>query len=481
MKKIIPLLVSLISFSAYSQNVKIIKGTEYSPRKAEGVFSNILDTDDNFFYVKRLSTAGAGFTQVIQKIDRRTFDIAYTMEYEYDESNRDLIQETEIQTSLVKDNFFVFTRKFNLKELVVYLLFRKFDAVTGKEIGTQQSALKIECTKQQAPYIKFYVEFSADKSKMLLGSNTSNEITVYETKGLNKIGVISLNFKDGATYSDFNIDNSGDLVYLAKEKGVLSLVQLPLNNRNPITTTLLEHAGETKASHLELKDDKIMICGLLLTDVLDVFCVCVDPKNNKVVMNERRKFTTEIMDKLKYEFNSKPGAENKYYSFEKIVMDKESFYLILSQSYSTVYYSGNSRPVTTPTQNELIITKFKSTGEYQWMKLIPKYNYDKTAGFNYVATNNELYLFYLQHPKDDLTQSIESLDYSKYGMTSGLGGCSFVCAKIDASGGVSRKSLFKNKGWCYKPITNLIDEKDNSLTIKMIEGKNERYDKLVIE
>lgn len=479
MKTLFLLALSLAAISSRAQNVKIVNGQEHEASRSDGIFDDVLDLDNNSLYVRRLSTAGSGFTHVIQKVDRKSFDINYTMEYKYDESNRDLVDETEIQTSLVKDNFFVFTRKFNLKESVVYLLFRKFDAATGNEIGSQQGALNIECTKQIAPKVKFYVEFSADKSKMLIGSNTSNEMVVYDTKTVSKLGILTLNLKETGSYSDFTVDNSGNLLYLSREKDNLALVKLELNNKNPFTYQLSDKIKGFKNSHIEITKSNIIVCGL--SSSMEVFYINFDPQSGKVVSNTLTPLDPKIKEKLDYGFDGRFGADGKYYAFEKLVFGKDAIYMVESQSFSTVIY-GNGKPITHANQKEILITKYSPTGEYQWMKLIPKNNYSETSGFNMICKNDELYLFYLQHPKDDLNQSIDQYDYNKTGLTSGLGGCAFVCAKIDSRGVVTRKSLFTNKGWCYKPISkNIVDEGEKSLTIKMIKGKKERYDKLFVE
>lgn len=480
--KIIFFLCFINIFNGYSQNVNIIKGVEYTAKKSEGTFSNILYVDEDFIYENRISNEGEGHNPVIHKVNKKTFEIIASTEYEYDQSNRDLVDETEIQTSIVNDYIFAFTRKFNVKESIVYLLFRRFDANTGKEIGTQQSVLNIECSKVMSSHIKFYVEFSDDKSKMMIGSNTSKVITIHDTKTLNKLGVINLSLKTGVIHSDFKIDNMGNLVYLDIENHILSLIQLSLNSQNPISLKLLEGVNGLKNSHIEITGKNIIVSGL--TSQLEVFCISVDLLNNKILFNTSKTFTNEIMKMLNYSFDSKDGAINKFYSFENIIINKESIYIIQSQSYSTISINSSSgRETITKNEDELIITKFKLTGEYEWMKLIPKSNSGKTSGFNFMfAKNNDLHLFYLQHPKDNLEEKVEDYDYLKTGSTSGLGGCSLVHTTIDLNGKVKRKSLFINKGWCYKPISkNIIDEKENTIAIKMILGKYERYDKLVIE
>lgn len=479
MKTFFFLAIALAAVSSQAQNVRIVNGAEYEASKSDGVFDDVLDLDNNSFYVRRLSTAGSGFTHVIQKVDRKLGDVNYTMEYKYDESSRDLVDETEIQTSLVKDKFFVFTRKFNIKESIVYLLFRKFDAATGAEIGTQQGALNIECSKQIAPKVKFYVEFSADKSKMLIGSNTSSDMVVYDTKTVAKLGTLTLNLKETGSYSDFTVDNSGNLLYLSREKDNLALIKLELNNKNPFIYQLSDKIKGFKNSHIEITKTNIIVCGL--TSNMEVFYINFDPQSAKVVSNTLTPLNPKVKEQLDYGFDGRFGADGKYYAFEKLVFGKESVYLVESHSFSTVIY-GNGKPVTYANQNEILVTKFSANGEYQWMKLIPKQNYSQTAGFNMICKNDELYLFYLQHPKDDVAQNVDQYDHNKTGLTTGLGGCAFVCAKIDSKGSITRKMLFANKGWCYKPISkNIVDEGEKSLTIKMIKGKKERYDKLFVE
>ncbi len=479
MKSFFFLALALATVSSQAQNVRIVNGAEYEASRSDGVFDDVLDLDNNSFYVRRLSTAGSGFTHVIQKVDRKLGDVNYTMEYKYDESSRDLVDETEIQTSLVKDKFFVFTRKFNIKESVVYLLFRKFDAATGSEIGTQQGALNIECSKQIAPKVKFYVEFSADKSKMLIGSNTSSDMVVYDTKTVAKLGTLTLNLKETGSYSDFTVDNSGNLLYLSREKENLALIKLELNNKNPFIYQLSDKIKGFKNSHIEITKGNIIVCGL--TSNMEVFYINFDPQSAKVVSNTLTPLNPKVKEQLDYGFDGRFGADGKYYAFEKLVFGKEAVYMVESHSFSTVIY-GNGKPITHANQNEILVTKFSVGGEYQWMKLVPKQNYSQTAGFNMICKNDDLYLFYLQHPKDDVAQSVDQYDHNKTGLTTGLGGCAFVCAKVDSKGSISRKMLFANKGWCYKPMSrNIVDEGEKSLTIKMIKGKKERYDKLFVE
>lgn len=473
------LVLSLFVRSGIGQNIRIVNGTEWQSGRSEGVFVNLLDLDQHSFYVKRSSTVGSGFTQVIQKIDRNSLKVDYTMEYKYDESNRDLVDETEVQTSLVNDRIFVFTRKFNIKESVVYLLFRKFDAATGTEIGTQENALAIECPKHLAPHIKFYVEFSGDKSKMLIGSNTDNKMSIYDTKSVSKLGSLTLNFDKSASYSNFTVDNAGNLLCLAKSGEKLDLIKLEQNTTQPIVYALSDKIGPTKTLQLEMTKTGITICGL--TNQMKVFLIQFDTQTSKVASTSFADMPAAIRQQLNYEFNGVKGAENKYYSFESIVYGTDGMYLILSESFTTVYYGTGTTSYGT-SQRELLVSRFSKAGEFQWMKLIPKDNSGESLGLNTICKNDELYLFYLDHPKSDLTESIDKVDCATTKATSGIRGCAFVCAKLDARGNASRKALFFNQGWSLKPLgKNILNEKENSLTIKMVKGKQERYDKLFVD
>lgn len=462
----------------FAQNVTIVNGSVYKPAKSDGVYETILDYNDQYMYVKRLSTKGSGFTQVIQKVDRKNFNIIYTSDYKFDESKRDLVNETELETVVAGDKIYVFTRVFNLSESKVFLLLRTFDANNGQEIGQQQEAMNIPCTKQEAPDITFYIIFSENKTKAILGSNVSKDFMVYDTKNFSRIGSKSLYFKKDATYNAFTLDNSGNLMYLISDNANLSFVSIETNQNNPNIVLLKENLGKVKSSEIKVTGNQAYISGI--TSGNKLFYVRYD-LNSKTVLNASEKLMSSDIEQKISDYKEGIGYD-RYISFNQTIINKDYIYLIASHSYVSVV-TYNSVTKRYPVENELIISKFKITGEFEWMKMVPKFNYQKTAGHNIIEHNDNLFVFYLEHPKN-LKSDIENYDKKSYPgiSTSGVGGCQFVCTTINSNGKMSRKALFRNDDWYYMPINkNITDKNERSLVIMMFKGDHQRYDRIIVD
>lgn len=122
-----------------------------------------------------------------------------------------------------------------------------------------------------------------------------------------------------------------------------------------------------------------------------------------------------------------------------------------------------------PYSREFIINKFNNTGKLEFMKVVPKNTTDKMNDDDIIESNDNLFVFYCEHPKNLEKFTLENFDPKEYNDVGDLRGPGAVCGKVDAKGNLSRQELFANETWCYYPGTGIILKEGKDLVVMEIE------------
>jgi hypothetical protein len=500
MKKVFLILsFCLIAFHVNAQNFIVDKGLEFEGHDGSR-FYHYIDSDSSGVYLERFIPQRRGYTEIIQRLDPHTLKTIYSQNFSFPEkvnSEGKYLQNGKI---------FDFTTDYVKSESTDYLILHAYDANTGKRPGGPLKIASVKGEPSGADNHNFYISFSPDQRKMLITSEVKvpkkqSEVSceVYETSTLKKLATLSvINGYAGSTISSFNykVDNNGKLYYLFKymkdfeeEIAGMALASLASADEKTSVTPLPFDKLDIKNGTFEFVNNNLVFCGVFKDVVtkkekkqgkegnVGVYSFFIDINQGTISRKGFDYFTKEVRDKLTYSWDVvKKNPEQKHYSFEKILAFNDAVYLIESHSF-TIFKGAQYWDF----EKEFIVSKFDSGGKMEWMRIIPKFTQDKLNSFNYVVKNNKVYLFYAEHPKNLEKWTVTDYDPQKYNQISNYNGSVLVCTSFDEKGNLSRKSLFRNEGWCYDPDPANIVLPDSKLLLRMINHGKERYDRVTIE
>lgn len=490
----------VLAIVANAQSFSIKKGVEFKPVD-NSRFDGYIDSDSSGVYLMRNSTVGKGITKIIQKLDAKTLKVLYSTKFELEKGE-------VVEASYLKNGkIMAFTYLYVKTEQIKYFLLREFNATSGKALGEQKKVASLESDIFGIMGRNFYASFSPDGLKMVItsefkwsGKESHVEAVIYETATFKKIAskeIISA--YSNSTISSFNytLDNKGTFYYLFRylkdeeeEITGLALARIPAEETKSEVTPLPFDKLDIQNGTFKFLDNKLVFCGVFKDIVkkkerkqgkvanVGVYSFFIDVNTGEITKKGFDYFSKEVSQKLTYKDGLiEENPAKKYYSFENIFTFNDAVYLIESHSYTIS--SNNS---SSSYERELIVSKFNSAGNLEWMKIIPKFTANDLNTFNYIIRNNQVYLFYSEHPKNLEKFTVNDYEPKKYASIQNYNGSVLVCTTFDEKGNLSRKDLFRNQGWCYDPMPSTISlDKDNGLLLRMINKDMERYDKVTIE
>jgi hypothetical protein len=502
-KKTTIIFITMLCFSTtFSQNISINKGQEFVPEK-NATFDYYIGNDASGVYIRRTRTKGKGTSYLVQKLNPINMSVVYSKDLEIDIENN----ETMFGSFLKGSKIMVFTELYNKSEQVKYLILREFSATDGNKIGEKHKIAGLNSDPWGVNGRNFHVSFSPDNSKMAITSEfqwpkktPEVKTDLYETATLKKTESKPLLDSYGnstISSSGYKIGNDGTFFYLfyyminfEEEVGGFAFASIQPNAIKTIVTELPFNNIEIKNGNIEFIGDKIVFSGMFKDIVtkkqrkegkiknVGFYSFFINPKTNEIINKGFDYFTPEVAAKMTYKDGLvEESPASKFYSFENIFTLNNNVYLIESHSYTISSGNGASFSV----EREFIVSKFNKTGKLEWMRIIPKFTGGRLNDFNFMVKNNQVYLFYAEHPKNLEKGSVTDYNPKKYASIRNYNGSVLVCTTFDEFGNINRKELFRNEGWCYDPVsTNILLDKDNGLLLRMINKDKERYDKLII-
>lgn len=500
MKKILPLIiaVTLINTFSISQNVKIIKGTEF--KSDEGPkFDNFLGKDETAIYSLLHKQKATYVAYYIEKADLKTLAPIYTIPFEGDVA----------QIYLVKDKILSFTTTYNKNEQSKYFLMEEFSTKTGKSLGDKKNIASMASDPFGVNARNFYITFSPDNSKMAVVSEfklekkePAIEVSIYETGSYKKLStkkLISSYGNSTISASNYRLSNYGTFYYLFyymidfdEEIGGLALASIQTEATKSVITPLPFDKLEIKNGSFEFVNNNLVFCGAF-KDVVTrkerkegkeakagFYNFFIDGKTGEIKNKGFDYFTEEVSAKLTYsDHDVEESIAGKKYGFEKIISINEDTYLIESHSYGVTVSSSNSSKDFF-TEREYIITKFNNKGQMQWMKVIPKFTVNLND-FNYIVKNNKIYMVYLDHPNNIKDIDINNYKPKKVAKVKNIDEATVVCTSVDEKGNLSRIELFRNNELFYLPSTENVIINNSELLMRLSRGKKGRFDKVTIQ
>jgi hypothetical protein len=339
-------------------------------------------------------------------------------------------------------------------------------------------------------------QFAWDKKPQITAINRYNPATMEKI-----VGDINLpsNYKAGDVSNyNFNVDNRGSITYIMKfwnkqtdDNMSYAFSFVDKRNAKPMINELVIapkwEMGDCMAKQAEngniiyagtFKDVPVKKSKLELK--AGAFFFSVD-STGKLISNEFKYFSEEVEKKLYYEVGGNVGkpAAKKFFRIKQIIEINGDYYMIANNSYSLM-----DGAIENPIEREFIVSKFQANGKMEWIKSFPKFTRGDLNGFNLMVHNNKFYLFYLEHPKNvkKKEKGLNDYDPEDYNCIYNNHGSVVVGLEISPDGTAVRNTVEDaDKDWFFisaSPNTTL--EKGNSLLIKMIKGKNERFDVLKI-
>ncbi len=380
--------------------------------------------------------------------------------------------------------------------------------VLDKNKGNVQFEKKVISSLASDPFgvngRKFDVTFSPDGKKMLVVSafqwNKKPQVVkaeVYETSSLKIINTINLPDTRNDMLiksSAYGITNEATIFYFIlpdakKEKDAPQREVLVIHSANSTIDKYVELPIENK--YLQnyqtiQKDNQYVFTGAFRDDFskkekkenkIGVFYIVIDLEKASLVTSNFNYYSDDIHKKLTYKIigdKDTKDAGEKTFSLLGVFKTKTGFYLVENHAYSFTYSSSQGSSTNTLSR-EYIVSKFNEFGKVEFSKIIPKYGKENMYGQDIVLSNNNLYLFYAEHPKNLKKYTLQNYDENDYEEVHNITGPTAVCVKIDEKGMLLRQTMFRNEkdNWCYIPGTGIILNEAKDMAVMVV--KNNTY------
>jgi hypothetical protein len=500
----------LAGSSSNAQNYSIDQGKEFTPPAASrwGGFAG--ENNDSFF-ILRVRTKGRGTRYYIESISKSSREKQFEVELPLEEEANVSLDPNflDMRVLCANDKIFIFF-KGRSKSDDPTKYFAKTLYSNGKQgdmVEMLNSAEKIDVNFYQSP----------DKTKILTitdrpwsGGKQNVEATMYEASTFKKLWSKALpsEFKNSPLESYYyNVDNSGNLYFLLNYiesedprvfglgMGILGgkaekakIVALPnkrhvsiengkamiaANGKFVFTGLYKQPAVNDEAAMKEMnrKEKAKYEADQKLKNEVGFFSFMVDNTTFEVV-SDFKKFPDDVAAKLDYAGGLlTAGAGNKYYTSSMLIEAGGEFYMVENHKYTI---SGDG---VATYEREFIVSKINKQGSIAWTKIYPKKTVNSLNTFNVLVHNDNVYLFYLEHPDNLEGSGIDNYNSERYKEIKNYNGSVVVALEISSDGTAKRTKVFENKGWCYDPQPfNILLQKDNSLLLRMINRDDERFD-----
>ena len=426
-----------------------------------------------------------------------------------------LIKIEEVEgTYVVKDKILFFTSLYDGKNKNLYL--NVLDKNTGKLLVDKKIVSTLESDWFGTKGRTFDISFSPDDKKMMIISafqwTEKPQVVradIYDVASLTITKTIKLvDSKDGQLMnsSAYGVTNDGNVFYFILPNIKISAKK---EKRNPRYEILVVHNTATNTDkfaplpiefkYLENYDKvqtdkgKITYYGSFKdafpkdakrANKIGAYSIAIDLNKASIISSNFNYYSDAIYKQLDYKIGTIKTPDDWDFVSEGLFETTDGgHFLVESSHYIIVTTSSSSSSSMTHTSvryiaREYVVTKFDASGKIVFSKLIPKFGSasgskeDMSEG-DIVVNGNNLYLFYVEHPKN-LEQPIEAYQNGKkYKAIRNITGGVAVCVKIDGSGNTTRQSMFRNEKdkWCYIPGTGTIIPKTKQMTVMVIKGK----------
>ncbi len=417
-------------------------------------------------------------------------------------------------TYVAKDKVLFFTSLYDGRNKNLYL--NVLDKNTGKLLVDKKTVSILESDPFGTKGRKFDISFSPDHKKMMIISAFQwtekpqvVKAEIYDVASLSITKTINLiNSKDGKLMnsSAYGVTNEGNIFYFILPNIKISEKK---EKRNPRYEILVVHntAANTdkfvplpiEYKYLENYDEvqtdkgKITYYGSFKDaypkeakrdNLIGAYSISIDLNKASIISSNFGYYSSNIYKQLDYKIGTIKNPDDWDFVSEGLIKTADGGqFLIESSHYIVVTTSSSSSSSMSYTSvryiaREYVVTKFDASGKIVFSKLIPKYGSassskeDMSEG-DIAVNGNNLYLFYVEHPKN-VEQPIEAYENGKkYKAIKNITGGVAVCVKIDVNGNVARQSMFRNEKdkWCYIPGTGTIIPKTKQMTFMVIKGK----------
>ncbi|MDF2437944.1 MAG: hypothetical protein K0Q95_2320 [Bacteroidota bacterium] len=503
----------LFSIFTNAQNYSVDKGQEFTPPDA-GKWDKFAGENATNFFMLRVSKKGRGISYFIESFNKANREKKYELEVPIEEESKLTVDPKHLQIFCANDNIFLcfYGRKNPDLPLSYFIKTVYSDGRLGALNEILNTNEKVDVDFYQSP----------DKTKLLtiaswpwVDGKQNVEATMFEAATLRKLWNKRLptDFKNGSMESYYyNVDNTGNVYFLMqyvinKEErqigmgmGILGIANekakmVPLISKNPGQIengrAMIAANGKfifTGLYKSELQKDESAMASMSRKEKAEYekqrtfnkevgfFSFMVD-NNTMEVTSDFKKFPEEVSKKLDYAGGLlTSGAGNKYYKASQLVEANGDFYIIENHSYTI---TGDA---VATYEREFIVSKVNKQGSIAWTKVYPKNTINNLNTFNVLVHDNNVHLFYLEHPDNLENSTIDSYLPEKYKDIKNYNGSVVVALEISSDGSAKRTKIFDNKGWCYDPQPfNITLKKDNSLLLRMINKGDERFDVINIQ
>ena len=505
MKHLLLAIVALASTASFAQSKKFTfkLGSEFElPRKSEDLsfFGNQKDGIVNLSLKKDEIIIVKFDSKTLEKSDEKTIALAdVTKNFN-----------SEIITEFRNGNHFWLHSDWNKDDKVETLYYDKLD-VSGARLTTNNNKM-FETTKlagdltstgfyQMKVDNKYQFNYDADGKKLLVNYRLWPE-EKNDKKNYDKIGlqVFDDNMKKlwGGEFtmpyteqimdnSDFSVDGNGNAYMLAKvyddEKRREKDKETGLPAYHYEILKFVKGSNKIISAKLSLDDYFIHETSLIENQQHDMIIACTYSKKsgkksasngtdgvflatldagNKVVKFKKGYYEFPLADLMKFESaRTKRKAEKKedyeapnlkvrnivIESDGSVMMVLEEYYLVINRTYDS---RGQVRTNTTFHYEDIVAGKINVSGEFDWLRKIPKkqkgsttsytyavnYNLPGTMGFKLVTDATGYYFLYLDNKKN---MDIQEDEVPKYHVD-GAGG-QVVVSKLDNAGVITNKEL----------------------------------------
>lgn len=485
MKKIV-LLLFLISFKlAVSQFIERIPSKEAGLAKSPNLYGFFNKGKNGIFH-----------TEVTEKGKQRVFVLE---KYNNDLSNLfsqgiQLEEREEYQFFEIKQNkIYFFSTLYDGKDKSLFL--RVLDGESGKIISEKRKLSSLPSDPFGLGGRNFPILFSEDESKMMIVSAfqwpkkpQDVKAEVYELSSLKLTNTLNIPAEYEGTIiksRSYQVTNQGNILYIVKtdtkEKNAIikeTLVSYDVSSKANKYLNLPFEKKKIENSETFIKNGVYYVTGVFkdeyskkdgLENKTGVFCVSVDTKEFKLISPEMNYFSSDIETKLSYKDGQKKRElSEKEFTSKQLVHTASGFYLIENLTYTAEVSAGNTT-VYKPYSRELIVSKYNNNGKLEFVKVIPKNATNKMYGEDILESNDNLFIFYCEHPKNLEKYTLENFDPKEYNDIGDLRGPVGVCVKVDANGNLSRQELIINETWCYWPGSGIVVKEGKELVVMEIQ------------
>jgi hypothetical protein len=487
-----------IFFLLFSANLTFAQLVDVIDAKSAGiknypVVANLQRTEKGECFSYSMTPRDKGIPRVItiEKYSNTDLTVAFKQTIDNFEEKEEIVK-----IDIKQNRLYVFSDAWIPKEKQKYLNLRILDNTNGKLISEKLRISKLGGENKAAWSYK--ILFSPDETKLAVISSFSYgkkpqdvKADVYELADFKPIHTFNFPSLDNNILiktRNYYLANSGDMSYTflpdikekdaAKKESIAfydskvkthkNLV-LPMENKVLQNSQTLSHGGNLFIAGMfrddfKKEDKKVNHVGF--------FCVTLNTNDLSVKNSSFDYLSPEVEKKLTYKNKAREkDLIDKTFDLKKLVPCSDGLYIIENAVFLTEH-QGTSVNYTYVKyySRELLVSKYNNEGKQEFISIIPKYTGGNMYDLDFIESNNNLYFFYGEHPKNLERYTVDNFDLSDYEDVGDLNGPVIVCVKMDPKGKLARQMLYRNERLCYAPGTGL-QLKNGDLVVMQVAGK----------